>query len=261
VYFDGTEYWLVDGFHRVLAAKRCGKVNIEADVQKGTKEDAVWAACSVNQSHGLRRTRDDKHKAAHMALKLRPDMSDGKLAHYVGVSRTFMLKVRHERDSQVVVHDTLPPRREGRDGKSYPAPPPPRKAKQASLAHDPVVSNTKVHDSVGRVIPDDLVTLWERKGEVQEVLTALSQVRSAIRAAQHGRDPLYSEVNYSAALAHLDQAYTAIQVATPYAVCAFCQGHGCKACVNRGLMSKFKWDTIVPEEHKRAIEQAVQEGA
>ena len=71
------------------------------------------------------------------------------------------------------------------------------------------------------------------------MLTALSRVRVALRGAQDSRDPLFSEVPFSSALAHLDQAYDAVQVAKPYAVCALCQGHGCKACGQRGLLGKF----------------------
>jgi hypothetical protein len=95
--------------------------------------------------------------------------------------------------------------------------------------------------------------LWDRRQEVQDMLTALSRVRVALGKAQDNRDPLFSEVPFSSALAHLDQAYDAVQVAKPYAVCAFCQGHGCKACGQRGLLGKFRWDTAVPKEHKDAV--------
>ena len=90
------------------------------------------------------------------------------------------------------------------------------------------------------------------------MLTALSRVRVALREAQDNRDPLFSEVPFSSALAHLDQAYDAVQVAKPYAVCAFCQGHGCKACGQRGLLGKFRWDTSVPREHKEAVARLIE---
>ena len=112
-------------------------------------------------------------------------------------------------------------------------------------------------DEIGRRIPEHLVELWGRRQEVQDLLTALSRVRVALRAGQESRDPLLSEIPFSAALAHLDQAYDAVQVAKPYAVCAFCQGHGCKACGSRGLLGKFRWDTAVPQEHKDAVARLV----
>jgi uncharacterized ParB-like nuclease family protein len=64
VFFDGTEYWLADGFHRLLAARRAGRKHIAADVKQGSREDAAWAACAANQTHGLRRTNADKRKCA-----------------------------------------------------------------------------------------------------------------------------------------------------------------------------------------------------
>jgi len=106
------------------------------------------------------------------------------------------------------------------------------------------------------------VELWERRQEVQDMLTALSRVRVTLREAQDSRDPLFSEIPFSSALAHLDQAYDAVQVAKPYAVCALCQGHGCKACGQRGLLGKFRWDTAVPKEHKEAVARLIEkEGA
>jgi len=113
-------------------------------------------------------------------------------------------------------------------------------------------------DGVGRRIPEHLVELWGRGQEVQDMLTALSRVRVAIRKAQDTEDPLFTAVPYSAALAHLDQAYDCVQVAKPYAVCAFCQGQGCKACGQRGLLGKFRWDTTVPREHKEAVARMVE---
>ena len=89
------------------------------------------------------------------------------------------------------------------------------------------------------------------------MLTALSRVRVTLRVAQRNQDPLYTEVSFSSALAHLDQAYDAVQVAKPYAVCAFCQGHGCDACGDRGLLGKFRWDTAVPVELKNAVAMAI----
>ena len=92
------------------------------------------------------------------------------------------------------------------------------------------------------------------------MLTALSRVRVALREAQDTRDALYSEVPFSSAIAHLDQAYNAVQVAKPYAVCAFCQGHGCKACGQRGLVGKWRWD-LVPVELRKEIERLVKKEA
>ena len=36
VYFDGTAYWLADGFHRVAAVEAAGFIDINADIRQGT---------------------------------------------------------------------------------------------------------------------------------------------------------------------------------------------------------------------------------
>lgn len=94
VFFDGTDYWLADGFHRYMATKRIGALEIDADVQSGTQKDALLYAYGANQSHGLRRTNDDKRKAVVGVLGLMPEWSDRAIARHVGVSAPFVAAVR-----------------------------------------------------------------------------------------------------------------------------------------------------------------------
>ena len=68
VYFDGLDYYLADGFHRILAYKRAEREYIDADVKGGTSRDAIKYALQANAEHGLRRTSADKRKAVNMAL-------------------------------------------------------------------------------------------------------------------------------------------------------------------------------------------------
>ena len=44
VYYDGTDYWLADGFHRVEAARKIGRETIVAEIRKGTaaRRDPAW---------------------------------------------------------------------------------------------------------------------------------------------------------------------------------------------------------------------------
>lgn len=59
IWFDGTDYWLSDGFQRVEAAIRIGKPKILADVFCGTLDDARWDSYSANSQHGARRSEAD----------------------------------------------------------------------------------------------------------------------------------------------------------------------------------------------------------
>ena len=69
VFFDGTAYWLADGFHRYWANKRIDCEYIFADVHQGTQRDAILHSVGANADHGLRRTNADKRKAVLTMLE------------------------------------------------------------------------------------------------------------------------------------------------------------------------------------------------
>jgi uncharacterized ParB-like nuclease family protein len=119
VFFDGTEYWLADGFHRYHAHRKAGAVQIGVKVEKGTQRDAILYAVGANASHGLRRTNDDKRHSVMMLLRDKEWVarSNRWVAEKCGVSDTFVADVKREEvqtDRTSVVT--------GKDGKSYPAP-------------------------------------------------------------------------------------------------------------------------------------------
>ena len=96
VYFDGINYYLTDGYHRVLAHKRAQKVSILCEVAQGTIRDAIFHATGVNADHGMRRTYADKRKAV---MTLLDDfewegMSNGQISKHCRVSPTFVSDLR-----------------------------------------------------------------------------------------------------------------------------------------------------------------------
>lgn len=93
-YHDGSTYWLADGFHRYHAARKRGEKDTEAQVIKGSRDDARWHAAGANTQHGLKRTTHDKQKAVRLALALRPNLSDRKIAEHCGVSDRMVNGVR-----------------------------------------------------------------------------------------------------------------------------------------------------------------------
>ena len=134
-------------------------------------------------------------------------------------------------------------------------PPPPmvRAARATQAKSVPPPPPAKVLDATGWPIPTQLIPLWQRADEVQEMLTVLSRVKGALRTAQENNDKLFAEVNYSSALSQLDQAWTDIKTAKPFAVCPTCQGQlpdKCTLCRGRGLISEHRWNTCVTREDK-----------
>lgn len=98
LFFDGADYWLADGFHRVRAATQAGLKEINADVKEGTRRDAVLFSVGANAGHGMRRTNEDKRKAVRTLLEDEEwsQWSDNKIAETCGVSNRFVGNVRDE---------------------------------------------------------------------------------------------------------------------------------------------------------------------
>lgn len=69
VFFDGADYWLANGFHRLRAHRRAWREEISAEVRQGSRRDAVLFAVGSNAAHGLRRSNGDKRNAVETLLK------------------------------------------------------------------------------------------------------------------------------------------------------------------------------------------------
>lgn len=94
--FDGTVYWLYNGFHRYFAAQAAGLTTIEVDYKPGTMEDAQDLALSANHDNGLPRTNEDKRKSVETALSMErhAKKSDNEIAKLCKVSRSFVGSIR-----------------------------------------------------------------------------------------------------------------------------------------------------------------------
>ena len=259
VFYDGSRYIAADGFHRVHAAIRNSATQIECDVRKGGKGEALKFALGCNAHHGLRRTNADKRHAVELAVREFPNVSTVAIARMCLVGDELVAEIRKAQptDSGRLAP---PPARIGLDGRERKLPPPPMRPTTpppptrpdgARPAGPPPPS--QVLDGTGWPIPTQLIPLWQRADEVQEMLTTLSRVKGALRSAQENKDKLFAEVNFSSALSQLDQAWTDIKTAKPFAVCPTCQGQlpdQCTLCRGRGLISEHRWNTCVTREDK-----------
>jgi hypothetical protein len=86
VYFDGTVYWIGDGFHRAEAYLKAGKMKVPALVREGGWQAAATHAVGANDSHGLRRSRKDLARAIALAFELYPTLGDRAIAKIVRTS-------------------------------------------------------------------------------------------------------------------------------------------------------------------------------
>jgi len=95
--FDGTTYWLVDGYHRYHAYKLLGIKEIDIDYKPGTLEEAQVLSFGVNGIHGKPRSNEDKRKVVEAALEhvLTKHKSNYEIAKVCYVSQSFVAAVRN----------------------------------------------------------------------------------------------------------------------------------------------------------------------
>ena len=94
--FDGTDYWLYDGFHRYFSIHDLGQKEISVDYVPGTREDAQDLALSANDDHGLQRNNATKRKCVESALEMErhAKKSNREIAKLCKVSDTFVASIR-----------------------------------------------------------------------------------------------------------------------------------------------------------------------
>lgn len=119
VYYDGSKYWLADGFHRFLAARRNEAQVIAAEVHDGSRTDALRHALGANATNGIYRSNADKRNACEVALEEWPNRSNAVIAELCKVSPDLVRRCRLEMEKLNRIES--PQEVTGKDGKQYPA--------------------------------------------------------------------------------------------------------------------------------------------
>lgn len=117
-------------------------------------------------------------------------------------------------------------------------------------------SPVKVLDETGYPIPPKLHEFWNRRHEIQELMTAVSRVKTRIEKGRAEDDVLFRPIN-QAAIDQLERTYSFLADAKPHAVCLTCQGlanDACRVCKGTGLVSKFGYETRADKD-ARAIRE------
>jgi len=114
---------VIDGLHRVAAARRLGHTTILAKLIEATQDEAYVASIRCNVEHGLPLTLPERKDAANQILQIHPSWSDRRIAAICGLSPGTLGTIRARQ--LVQQHRTngngVPPeRRIGRDGRSRP---------------------------------------------------------------------------------------------------------------------------------------------
>ena len=96
VYETERGYILVDGFHRLAAAKQDGRNKINAEVKQGSVNDSLAHACIANLRHGKPLENDERQRAIKLYIKLNVNNSNRMLAEAVGCSEATIRRYRSD---------------------------------------------------------------------------------------------------------------------------------------------------------------------
>jgi ParB-like chromosome segregation protein Spo0J len=107
---------IIDGMHRVEAAKLCGLHAISVRIVDCTDQEALVLAVKSNTLHGLPLSRADRISGAKRILGSHPDWSDRAVAMITGLSAKAIASLRNSTVGESPLHL----KRLGRDGKRRP---------------------------------------------------------------------------------------------------------------------------------------------
>ena len=122
VFHDGSDYYVADGFHRLLGARRTKRGSIPCIVHAGTARDARIFSMTANDKHGLRMSRAEKRKCVEWLLADSEKMTQKAIAEAAGVTtRTVKMIVADQ--NPVSIAGKAPPPKQDSKGKISPSTP------------------------------------------------------------------------------------------------------------------------------------------
>lgn len=234
---DGAP-WVIDGWHRVAAARIAGVIRLEVEIAdpNADADHAVWLSTAANRAHGLRRSSGDLRHAvlAAIACPIAATMSDAEIARHVGCSRPYVQRLRAPAKPPKQVTPAAPKITESRieydttedKPAARPSKTPTKSTKSYPHPVETATSSTSLHGkSSDKPAPVDTSAYEDMVREVRRHLERApwpprpSQVQA--RVAQY-----------------LRQAEVAIREAQ-MVECPSCSGDGCAHCAGEGRLPRI----------------------
>jgi ParB-like chromosome segregation protein Spo0J len=159
---------VIDGAHRILAARLLGRETISVRYFSGTHEEAFVEAVKANVSHGKPLTLAEREAAAKRLLEMHGDWSNRLVAHICGLSDKTVGRLR-----STTAEVPQSAARVGRDGRQRPV-------DTRRLRGDIATALRSEPDAK----PEDLA---------RSLSTSPSTVRDVRKQLQNGDDPLQTE--------------------------------------------------------------------
>ena len=118
-------------------------------------------------------------------------------------------------------------------------------------------------DGMGYPLTKGTLELFNRRGELEELLKKLTEVRNTVKKVMEcGGEPLYRHLNISSFLPDIELVIVSLKGAIPYAVCPYCQGLNLEQCTNcrhTGLVGRFMFERQIPTEFQEMRKLRIEE--
>jgi hypothetical protein len=252
VFFDGTSYWLGDGFHRYHGSRKAGIGTLYCEIRKGTVRDAILYAAGANSEHGLKRTNADKRKAVEALLRDKEwsSKSDSWIASQCRVSHTFVAKLRP------AVTCNVSSQRTGQDGRtinteniggSQNAASEPQWV-ETDEDREPVLSDedwdAAEAEEAASSIPSD-----EKHKAILSLCTKAKKLLGELY-----REPAGAHLKNQQAAVHLRNFREVVSFSAPWKPCPECSGSdtGCKLCGGCGFIALGQRN-VLSDQHKAKL--------
>lgn len=275
VVFDAGngKYYIGDGWHRLLALRKIGKLRADVMVFPGGRKYAVLYACGANASHGLRRSMADKIRAITL-MATDPEWEDAtvkaigeacrvcrnlvaKVLKNLGVQKETQVTKSRNQDARRDI-DTVRKDRAAKDvDYAEPDETPDESPKDTFTPPDPgkaddppelPVENTK--DGRGNLITSErMKAIFREVEKFDDAIKDCQTIGSFLNWAkghESGR-----RIGLSARNDYVN-LMTTIREAKPYTECPTCRGlePSCAMCNGFGFLTKRDW-----EAYERKAEQ------
>lgn len=167
------------------------------------------------------------------------------------------------------VVDDNTPYENGETKEDYEDKPKPRTRTASTKADTEAATDKPPVDTTGHPIPQSILKFYQRRHEVQELMTSVSDLRTKIRdlsgqnAKANGHsDPLYAGMGWQHPMENLNALYYQLTECKPDVVCPNCQGtlkddmdRPCSECRRTGFISSRNWTAKKNSEVKHIAAQ------
>ena len=242
---DGKNNFLIDGYHRVAAARKNSKIYIEAYVVNGTRREAIFLSFSANKKNAFPRQPGTVKGIVEKILKDEEwaKMPQSEIARYVGCTHQFVSRIQAEQEklscNQLQDRTPKPGQKQGK------LKPKTVNVKRGKSEYEAKVPEKKVLDSTGKQVPEHLVKYFERSNEYRGMIKQLNDMLKTVRKGKEAGDLFYKFIKIENLTADINNVKRIFRFALPYAVCRYCgadeNNDECRACGGAGFVNEMTY--------------------